>query len=214
MYFVRLLVLGPAFSASGSSRRVNLFGGLAVYTKRAASGRNLNEAAAAEHGCAELGAVWFASKPLPNFPTFIRVWATTMSHLSRARGVDRFLVPPLESYMPLALVGCRKKLKIPTPLLRFVRADSASSHQSCAARRHSSPRSQWLQPCGCQPWRCQAAASHLACMISAAAARRRRRRPSTCSKAARSYYQCARIIWSRRVSATDAGSMACTRLTG
>ena len=42
-----------------------------------------------------------------------------MSHLSRARGVDRFFDPPLESYMPLALVGCHKKLKIPTPLLRY-----------------------------------------------------------------------------------------------
>ena len=92
--FAVLLVLGPAFSALGSSRRVNLFCGLAVYTERAASGRNLNEAAAAEHGCAELGAVWFASKPLPIFPTFIRVRATIMSHLSRAKGLDRFFVPP------------------------------------------------------------------------------------------------------------------------
>ena len=65
---------------------------------------------------------WFASHKLPNFPTFIRVRATVVSHLSRARGVDRFFISPLESYMPLALVGCRKKLKIPTPSLRFVQS--------------------------------------------------------------------------------------------
>ena len=69
-----------------------------------------------------------------------------------------------------------------TPLVR--------TQQKCAAQRRLLPRSQshsqWLQPCGCQPQRCPAAALLLACMISAAAARLQHRRPSTCSRAARS----------------------------
>ena len=53
MYFVRLLVFGPAFEAAGYLRRNFCFAGDQAVRSKRASRRNSNEAGAAEHGLTE-----------------------------------------------------------------------------------------------------------------------------------------------------------------